>query len=101
LPGDRDGFGAERSALYFVDKYLGSVSGFPVFRFSGFPVFRFSGFPVFRFSGFPVFRFSGFPVFRFSGFLENLKTRFVNVLRHVHFARLRLGAVRATSRLWS
>jgi hypothetical protein len=93
LPGDRDGFGAERSALYFVDKYLGSVSGFPVFRFSGFPVFRFSGFPVFRFSGFPVFRFSGFP--------ENLKTRFVNVLRHVHFARLRLGVVRATSRLWS
>jgi hypothetical protein len=85
LPGDRDGFGAERSALYFVDKYLGSVSGFPVFRFSGFPVFRFSGFPVFRFSGFP----------------ENLKTRFVNVLRHVHFARLRLGVVRATSRLWS
>jgi hypothetical protein len=77
LPGDRDGFSAERSALYFVDKYLGSVSGFPVFRFSGFPVFR------------------------FSGFLENLKTRFVNVLRHVHFARLRLGAVRATSRLWS
>jgi hypothetical protein len=77
LPGDRDGFGAERSALYFVDKYLGSVSGFPVFRFSGFPVFRFSGFP------------------------ENLKTRFVNVLRHVHFARLRLGVVRATSRLWS